>query len=856
MLARLRQWVRGILKGGLGPDSIAVTFGMLSAGYFVMPPRGRSVLPGWEPLVGVFFLLAVGLTMALLGRAMKQAQRRAEDTARALQEANEQLERRVRERTAELLAKNEALRAEEERCRLLIDGIKEHALFMLDTTGHIITWNPGAQRSKGYEAHEIIGSHFSRLYPEEDVASGKPDHALAQALRNGRFEDEGWRVRKDGTRFFGKVILTALRDARGQLRGFAKLTRDISMGQQAHEKFYQEAESAFNPMVIVDAQGRLTMVNTSAEKLFGYSRTELLGRHVEILLPSRLQGRHSELRTQFLAGPMVRAMGAEKELVAQRRDGSEFPVEIKLTPITTAAGIEVHCALLDLTGRRQAEAALRASEAQLRLFVEQAPVSIAMFDLQMVCSAASRRWHHDYGRGQENLVGVSHYDVHPHLPERWKEVHRRGLAGEVQQCEEDLWVHEDGSKNWLRWAVHPWRDASGQLGGIIVFAEDITARKRDAELLHKQQQQLALITRNMASPLALFDHERRCLFANAAYERWFSRSLAEIIGHTVDEITGPAATERARPYARRVLLGEQITYENYFTNASGQSNHGLITISPQCATDGQISTFVVTISDVTELKRAEHALREANEALERRVQDRTAALVAANKELEAFSYTVSHDLRAPLRAIDGFSRILLESYAAELPAEAQEYLRDVRANTQQMGRLVDDLLAFSRLGRLTMRMQSLVTADLVSSVVQSLQATHGRRVELRIGELPPCRADPGLLKQVWFNLLDNAMKYTGKRDPAIIEVGFVPDSNPLVYYVKDNGVGFDMRYSHKLFGVFQRLHRAEDYEGTGVGLAIVQRIVQRHGGRVWAEAEPDRGATFFFTLARAGEFLP
>lgn len=506
---------------------------------------------------------------------------------------------------------------------------------------------------------------------------------------------------------------------------------------------------------------------------------------------------------------------------------------------------------------RASEAQLRASEAQLRLFVEQAPVSIAMFDLRMICVAASRRWLNDYGKGRENLVGLSHYEVHPDLPERWKELHRRGLAGEVQQCEEDLWTHQDGSKSWLRWAIHPWKEATGKIGGIIVFAEDITARKRDAELLHKQQQQLALITSNMPGPLALFDRERRCLFANTSYERWFSRSSAEIIGHTIEEITGPEAAERARPYSKRVILGEQITYENYFTNAAGQTNHGLVTVSPQCAIDGQTTTFVVTISDITELKRAERALREANEALERRVQERTAALVSANKELEAFSYSVSHDLRAPLRAIDGFSRIVLESYAAELPAEAQEYLRDVRASTQQMGRLVDDLLAFSRLGRQTIRVQAIATADMVSSVIQSLQAAPGRRrVELRVGELPACRADPSLLNQVWFNLLDNAMKYAGKREPAIIEVGYVPGSNPLTYYVKDNGVGFDMRYAHKLFGVFQRLHRAEDYEGTGVGLAIVQRIVQRHSGRVWAEAEPNRGATFFFTLARPGGVPP
>lgn len=227
----------------------------------------------------------------------------------------------------------------------------------------------------------------------------------------------------------------------------------------------------------------------------------------------------------------------------------------------------------------------------------------------------------------------------------------------------------------------------------------------------------------------------------------------------------------------------------------------------------------------------------------------TAELKAANKELEAFSYSVSHDLRAPLRAIDGFSRIVLEDYASQLPEDGRTYLQDVRANTLQMGRLVDDLLTFSRLSRQPVNQLAVDSAQLVHQCFDELRRSQdGRHVEIRIGDLPPCQADPALLKQVWINLLANALKYTGKRESAVIEVGCQVNDGRRVYFVKDNGVGFDMRYAHKLFGVFQRLHRAEDYEGTGVGLAIVQRIIHRHGGQVWAEARIDHGAAFFFTL--------
>jgi GAF domain-containing protein len=250
-----------------------------------------------------------------------------------------------------------------------------------------------------------------------------------------------------------------------------------------------------------------------------------------------------------------------------------------------------------------------------------------------------------------------------------------------------------------------------------------------------------------------------------------------------------------------------------------------------------------------ERQDAAEEVHRLNKELEQRVRQRTAELEAANKELEAFSYTVSHDLRAPLRAINGFSRILLEEHAPYLSDEARRYLHIVHDSAQEMGQLIDDLLIFSRLGRQPLTKQRVVPADLVRQVLEELRSERaGRRIDLVIGELPACRADPVLLKQVFVNLLANALKFTRRREVASIEIGCRQADGEQVYFVKDNGVGFDMQYAAKLFGVFQRLHRAEDYEGTGVGLAIVQRIIHRHGGRVWAEATVDRGAMFAFTL--------
>lgn len=244
--------------------------------------------------------------------------------------------------------------------------------------------------------------------------------------------------------------------------------------------------------------------------------------------------------------------------------------------------------------------------------------------------------------------------------------------------------------------------------------------------------------------------------------------------------------------------------------------------------------------------------------LEQRVHERTAQLEEAVHELEAFSYTVSHDLRAPLRAMNGFSHILLEDFGPELVPEAQHYLKLVQTNAQKMGQLVDDLLAFSRLGRQTLNQQTVYPAELVRQVMDELSAEYANRsVKLVLGDLPPCKADRALLKQVWVNLLSNALKFTRTREVAQIELGVAPlapsQSGFITYFVRDNGIGFDMQYVGKLFSVFQRLHRSEDYEGTGVGLAIVSRIIQRHGGRAWAEAAVDQGATFYFSLRSIAE---
>lgn len=255
--------------------------------------------------------------------------------------------------------------------------------------------------------------------------------------------------------------------------------------------------------------------------------------------------------------------------------------------------------------------------------------------------------------------------------------------------------------------------------------------------------------------------------------------------------------------------------------------------------------------------RMHEELQHTADVLEERVRERTVELEAANKELEAFSYSVSHDLRAPLRAVDGFTRIALMQYGDEMNDDCRKLLESVRCGAAEMNALITSLLTFSRSARQHLHVRPVVTNDIVASVLDGLQhEMQDREIEVVVGDLPDCQADPVLLKQVYANLLSNALKFTAKRSPASVEVGSCQEGAATVYHVRDNGAGFDPSRADRLFGVFQRLHRAEEYPGNGVGLATVQRIVVRHGGRIWCEAAPEQGATFYFTLGSCADASP
>lgn len=406
-------------------------------------------------------------------------------------------------------------------------------------------------------------------------------------------------------------------------------------------------------------------------------------------------------------------------------------------------------------------------------------------------------------------------------------------------------------------SVAPIHAADGSVSGVVVVVRDQTVeRAREAAARERESVFRALFDQRAVGVAHVETPTGRFLRVNDRYAEILGYGRDELADRTFRDVTHPEDVRASSELVEDLLEGRrrEYTIDKRYVRKDGTLVWVTLSVSPMWAPGETPSTHIAMVLDVTERKGAEARMADLNAELERRVARRTELLTEANRELEAFSYSVSHDLRAPLRAIDGFSRILSEEKGRQLDDEGRRLLGIVSGNARKMGRLIDDLLTFSRSSRAEMRRTGVDMTSLARAAFAEarLAAPSGERVELRLADLPPAQGDPDLLRQVWVNLVGNAVKFSALVEAPVVEIEGAVEERRIVYRVRDNGAGFDMAYAHKLFGVFQRLHAPSEFAGTGVGLALVRRIVTRHGGDVAAEGAVGRGATFSFWMPIAG----
>jgi PAS domain S-box-containing protein len=618
----------------------------------------------------------------------------------------------------------------------------------------------------------------------------------------------------------------------------------LHRSQELLAKLFRNSPAAVGLVRLSD--GAMLDINEAYERLFGWSRTEVIGRTTEQL---RIWV-DPQVRTRFRELIATKGRVVDFASKARRKNGQTFDSLLSSEVIEDRGERIALVIVLDVSARNRAEAALRESEQRFRVLTE---LSVDFYWEQDEQYRFIERVGHTWERRAypaSEVIGKARWEL-PALnmsAEDWKR-HRADLEArrEFRNLEIERPLPGGGTR-WISTSGQPIFDAQGRFRGYRGVGSDITERKRAEEALRDSSQRFRALVELSSDWYWVTDAEHRFTFregevlhrmgippeADYGKRRW---EMGFLNMTEADWAAHRALLERREEF-RDLLLGRR--------SPDGRVNWATISGRPLYDAAGRFIGYHGTGRDVTQQVNAEERLRRFNVELEKKVIERTAALDAANKELEAFTYSVSHDLRAPLRAIDGFSRMLEERHAGALAEEARGYLQRVRAAARRMGQLIEDLIAFSRIGRAALHKRAVDLSVLARLVAKELEGgAPERRVEWRIAEGLAAQADPGLARVVLENLLGNAWKYTGKTAQAVIEFGKTDTGE---FMVRDNGAGFDPARSDGLFQPFRRLHAPEEFEGTGIGLATVRRIVERHGGAVRGEGALGAGAAFYFTL--------
>jgi PAS domain S-box-containing protein len=871
----------------------------------------------------------------------------------------------------------EALRDQEEKYRLLIDGVQDYAIFTLDPHGTVVSWNAGAERTKGYKADEIIGQNFSRFYLQCDVDQGKPKAELQIAAASGRSEVEHWRVRKDGSRFWANVVITAARNSSGSLLGFSEISRDISERKETEAKYRGLLEAAPDAMVVVNQDGEIVLLNVQAEKQFAYHRDELVGQKVKNIIPEGFAERLVADGLRTVEDALAQQIGAGIELTGRRKDGSNFPIEIMLSPLESAEGILVTAAIRDITVRRAAEKHLAQMEGRYRGLLEAAPDAMVVVNQDGEIVLLNVQAEKQFGYRRDELVGQKVKNIIPegfaerliadgtrsaaealaqqigtgielygrrkdgsdfpieimlsplestegilvtaairdisvrkaaekHLaqmegryrglleaaPDAMVVVNQRGeivllnvqaekqfgyrrdeLVGQkvkniipegfaerliadgtrtaaeavAQQIGTGIELRgrrKDGSEFPIEIMLSPLESAEGIL--VTAAIRDISVRKTAEEHLAQMEGKYRGLLEAAPDAMVVVNQGREIVLLNVQAENQFGYRRDELLGQKVKNIIPEGFAERLIADGTRTAAEALAQQIGTGIELNGRRKDGSefpieIMLSPLESPEGILVT--AAIRDITERKKSEQHLMKTVGELKR-----------SNDELEQFAYVASHDLQEPLRMVASYTQLLAKRYQGRLDSEADEFIAYAVDGSNRMQGLIRDLLAYSRAGTNGKVLREVSSERALKDALANLRATiEESGAVVTHDSLPAITSDDTQLVQVFQNLVGNAIKYRSAKVPEVHVSATKNGGKAWIFSVRDNGLGIDPQYFDRIFVLFQRLHGREEFNGTGIGLTICKKIVERLGGRIWVESPPEKGSTFYFSLPERDE---